>query len=58
MEKMKSKGGPLPKEHWEKNISDVTSSNGRYASEFGAAEEYKKAADGLTNYVKKHKMKY
>ncbi len=44
--------------HWEKKESDIEVGGGRYSSEFGQAEEYKKDVDALSNYVKKHKMKY
>ncbi len=46
------------KEHWQKDVNDVECAGGRYASEMNTAEEYKKQADGLANYVKKHKMSY
>lgn len=57
----KPKGGGMPyfeKEHWEKKMSDVSVSDGKYASEMNAAEEYKNQADALASYAKKHKMKY
>lgn len=44
--------------HWQKNYDDVEVADTKYSSEFGQAEEYKKSADGLANYAKKHKMKY
>lgn len=44
--------------HWQKDVSDVDSAGGRYASEMNTAEEYKKSADGLAGYVKKHRMQY
>lgn len=44
--------------HWQKNMEDVELGGGRYSSEFGQAEEYKKDVDALSNYAKKHKMKY
>jgi hypothetical protein len=44
--------------HWEKDLSDVESAGGRYASEMNTCEEYKKSVDGLAGYVKKHKEKH
>lgn len=44
--------------HHEKKMSDVSVSDGKYSSEMNQAEEYKKSADGLASYAKKHKMKY
>ncbi len=46
------------KGHWEKDLSDVESAGGRYASEMNTAEEYKKSVDGLAGYVRKHKEKH
>jgi hypothetical protein len=48
----------MPKEHFEKRYDKLDSADLKYCSEFGAAEEYKKANDGLANFVKKHQMKY
>lgn len=44
--------------HWEKNVNDVDCAGGRYSSEMGQAEEYKKDVDALSSYVKKHRMSY
>jgi len=44
--------------HWEKNPGDVETGGGRYSSEFGQAEEYKKDVDALSGYLKKHKAKH
>ena len=44
--------------HWEKDLGDVETAGGRYSSEFGQAEEYKKSVDALANYTKKHRMQY
>jgi hypothetical protein len=52
------KSATMPKEHFEKDLGKVKSGGTRYASEMGANEEYKKAADGLAGYVKSHKPKH
>lgn len=57
-EKSGMKSATMPKEKFEKSYQMVDCCNLKYASEMGAPEEYKKAADGLANYVKTHKMKY
>lgn len=44
--------------HWEHNMSDTETADGKYSSEMGQAEEYKRSVDALANYAKKHKMKY
>ncbi len=44
--------------HWQKKLSDVECAGGRYSSEMNQAEEYKKSADGLANYVKKHRAQH
>lgn len=44
--------------HWEKKMSEIDVADGKYSSEMHQAEEYKKQADGLANYAKKHKMQY
>lgn len=44
--------------HWEKKLSDVSLSDGRYSSEMGQEQEYKHDVDALSGYLKKHKMKY
>lgn len=44
--------------HWEKKSADVMLGGGRYSSEFGQQEEYKKDVDALSAYAKKHKMQY
>lgn len=44
--------------HWEKKPTEVELGGGRYSSEMNQCEEYKKDVDALSNYVKKHKMKY
>ena len=44
--------------HWEKKMEDVNLADGKYSSEMGQAEEYKRDVDALAAYAKKHKMKY
>jgi len=44
--------------HWQKTASDIDVAGGRYASEMNTAEEYKKSADGLANYVKSHRAQH
>lgn len=56
-----SKGGGLKEfhnGHWQKKMDCVDTANGKYASEMNTAEEYKRQADALASYAKKHKMKY
>ncbi len=50
--------GKFNEGHWEKKMSDTEVADGKYTSEFGQAEEYKKDVDALASYCKKHKMKY
>ena len=55
------KGGGMPyfeKEHWQKDVSDIEVADGKYASEMNTEEEYRRQADALAAYAKKHKMKY
>ncbi len=44
--------------HWQKNMADTEVADGKYSSEFGQAEEYKKSVDGLANYAKRHREKH
>lgn len=44
--------------HWQKNVEDVECGGGRYASEMNTAEEYKKSADALASYAKKHRANH
>lgn len=46
------------KDHWQKPVGEIEEAGGRYCSEMNAAEEYKKANDGLANYVKKHRAEH
>lgn len=60
MAKKELKGGmrspTMPKAHFEKSMSNLDTGNAKYASEFGAAEEYAARNKGLVDYTKKHKM--
>ncbi len=44
--------------HWEKKLSDVEVAGGKYCSEMGQAEDYKKSVDALASYVKKHRAQH
>ena len=58
---MKSmKGNPLPKEHFEKKVADISCCNEKYASKstMENPEDLKRSADALASYMKKNKMKY
>lgn len=52
------KSPTMPKEKFEKHFEKLDGVDMKYCSEFGAAEEYHKANEGLKNYVKSHKMTY
>lgn len=52
------KSPTMPKEKFEKHFDNLKSVDLKYCSEFGAAEDYEKANDGLVDYVRKHRMKY
>lgn len=61
MAKEKSKGGGMPyfqRDHWEKDVPETKTANGKYASEMGAPEELKGQVDALADYAKRNKMKY
>lgn len=58
MAKMPGAMGKFHDGHWEKKMADVDVSDGKYGSEMNQAEEYKKSADGLASYAKKHKEKH
>jgi hypothetical protein len=45
----------MPSEKFERAEGDLEAGRLKYASEFGAADEYKKSNDALVAYVKKHK---
>jgi hypothetical protein len=46
------------KGHWEKDVKDITTGGGRYASEMNTEEEYRKEEDALASYVKSHRAKH
>ncbi len=48
----------MPKDHWQKNESQVMSCDQKYASEFGNPQDLQRSADALAAYVRKNKMKY
>lgn len=60
--KKQDKGGmrsaTMPKEHFERKESQVSSCDQKYASEFGNPQDLQRSADALASYVKKNKMKY
>ena len=58
---MKEKGmrsATMPKDHFEKDMSQLKGADLKYAGEFSNPEDLKKSSDALASYVKKHKMKY
>ena len=57
-EKKGMKSATMPKEHFERHYDQLDCCNLKYASEMGAPDELKKAADGLASYAKSHKMHY
>lgn len=52
------KSATMPKEHWEKKESQVSSCDEKYASEMGNPQDLQRSADALSSYMKKNKMKY
>ena len=53
------KSTTMPKEHFEKSQGKLGhTSNLKYSGEMTAPSDYDKANQGLSNYVKKHKMNY
>lgn len=54
-------GGGMPyfeKEHWQKPVEDIECGGGRYASEMGAASEYRESVDKLAEYARKHRAEH
>lgn len=60
MKKNGMKSATMPKQEFERNVNDIQTSNLKYASKstMGNPEDLKKSADALSNFVKKHQMKY
>lgn len=52
------KSPTMPKQQFEKHFDNLECCEMKYCSEMNAAEELKKANDGLKNYVRSHKMNY
>lgn len=53
------KSATMPKEHFEKGQGKLgRPSNLKYSGEMSAPEDYDRATEGLSNYVKKNRMKY
>ncbi len=50
--------GKFNEGHWEKKMSMVDQADGKYSSEMNQAEEYKKSADALASYAKKHRAQH
>jgi hypothetical protein len=50
--------GKFNEGHWEKKMDMVDQADGKYSSEMNQAEEYKKSADALASYAKKHKAQH
>lgn len=44
--------------HWQKDMKDIEVADGKYGSEFGQEESYRKSVDALANYAKKHKAQH
>ena len=44
--------------HWEKKMECVDSADGKYSGEMNEAEAYKKNADALASYAKKHRAQH
>lgn len=57
---MKTNKGVMPKEHSERKISDISTSNPKYASKdtMENPEDLKRSVDSLSSYVKSNRQKY
>jgi len=58
---MKEKGmrsATMPKEHFEKDVSQLNGADLKYAGQFSNPEDLQKSNEALASYMKKHKMKY
>ena len=58
MKQHKDAMGQFNQGHWQNKPGSTSVGGGRYSSEFGQQEEYKKDVDALSSYVKRHKPKY
>lgn len=48
----------MPKDHFERKLSDMDAGHEKYASEFGAPQELEHSKKALVAYAKKNRMKY
>ncbi len=46
------------KDHWQHEVVDTITTDGRYSSEMNQAAEYKHSVDELAHYAKKHKAQH
>lgn len=58
-EKKGMRSATMPKDHFERNEGQLNKVGGsKYSSEFGNPQSLDRMNDGLSNYVRKNKMKY